>query len=246
MNGQTVWVRLADELRFFASPQHRREEVGVRHDGTATLGHLVESLGVPLPEVGTLLADGEPVTLRQRPRPGARVDVFAVRRPQQVAASRLCFLLDVHFGTLARRLRLLGIDTAYRNDATDDELVDQARREHRVLLTQDRGLLRRRALWAGAYVRGLRPDDQLADVLDRFAPPLRPWTRCTSCNGELSRVSKEDVVAELKPGTRRSYDAFARCDSCGQIYWRGAHARRLDAIVATARQKTSGAPNVQP
>ena len=47
-------------------------------------------------------------------------------------------------------------------DAEDAHLVEQAGRERRVLLTQDRGLLMRRALWAGAYVRGHGADAQSA------------------------------------------------------------------------------------
>jgi uncharacterized protein len=154
-----------------------------------------------------------------------------VRRPQEAPPR---FLLDVHFGTLARRLRLLGVDAAYRNDLGDDALIERAERERRVLLTQDRGLLRRRKLWFGAYVRGARPDEQLRDTLDRFAPPLAPWTRCTACNGTLSPVAKEAIAHELRPGTRRTYDAFARCDDCGRLYWKGAHHRRLAEIVSGA------------
>ena len=92
----------------------------------------------------------------------------AVARPQPVPAAR--FLLDVHLGALARRLRLAGVDTAYANDADDDTLIEQANNERRILLTQDRGLLRRRTPWRGAYVRGTHPDAQLANVLGRFAP----------------------------------------------------------------------------
>jgi Mut7-C RNAse domain len=69
-----------------------------------------------------------------------------------------------------------GVDTAYVNDADDEALIERANTEQRVLLTQDRGLLRRRALCLGAYARGAHPDTELADVLDRFAPPLAPWT----------------------------------------------------------------------
>jgi uncharacterized protein with PIN domain len=228
-------VRLADELWLFVAPRLRRGLVEVRHDGDASLGHVVESLGVPLTEVGVLLTDGEIVAPSHRPAPGSTIEVRPVDRPQRVPHWRWRFVLDVHLGTLARRLRLLGVDTAYRNDADDDELVEQAAAQHRLLLTKDRGLLRRRALWAGAYVRGRRPADQLADVLDRFVPPLTPWTRCTACNGELEHVAKHVVADELAPGTRRCYDDFAKCRSCGQVYWHGAHGRRLQAVVDAAR-----------
>jgi uncharacterized protein with PIN domain len=87
---------------------------------------------------------------------------------------------------------------------------------------------------AGVHVRGSRPDDQLADVLDRFAPPLPAWTRGTACNGGLDPVPLDEVAHRLESGTRRRYRDFARCRSCGRVYWHGAHGRRLDAIVTAA------------
>jgi len=43
------------------------------------------------------------------------------------------------------------------------------------------------------------------------------------------------VAGRLEPGTVRSYDEFAECDSCARVYWRGAHSPRLDAMVAQGR-----------
>ena len=233
-----ISVRVASDLLRFLPAARRQERQTVAHDGTSTVGHIVESLGVPLTEIGPLTVDGEPVGPAHQPAPGTEVSVEAVPRPQPVpldegqTAPR--FLLDVHLGTLARRMRLLGLDTAYHNDMDDPALVVQANEERRVLLTQDRGLLRRRALWFGAYVRGSRPDDQLHDLLERFAPPLAPWTRCTACNGVLVAVDKEEVERDLADGTRRSYDVYGRCTECGQVYWRGAHGGHLEQIVQDA------------
>jgi uncharacterized protein len=232
MGDSCVWLRFDEDLWFFLSPRNRRPEVRVPRDGTSTAGHYVESLGVPLTEVGSLSVGGQGVAASYRPAAGDVVDVHPVARPQQVLVVR--FLLDVHLGTLARRLRLLGVDAAYSNDAGDDELIELAGNQSRVLLTQDRGLLRRRSLWLGAYVRGALPDQQLHDVLERFEPPLSPWTMCTACNGRLAEVSKAEVESVLQPGTRRTYDAFARCTACGRVYWRGAHSRRLDRIISAA------------
>ncbi len=232
MAGQEAELRFADELRMFLAPRHRTGRARVTCDGTSTLGHVIESLGVPLPEAGNLSIDGAPATAASRLTAGQVADIEAIRRPQPLPAAR--FVLDVHLGTLARRLRLLGIDTAYANDRDDDALIAQGGAENRVLLTQDRGLLRRRKLWLGAYVRGADPDEQLNDVLDRFAPPLAPWTRCTVCNGLLAPARKADVEQALQPGTRRTYQEFARCTACGRVYWRGAHSTRLAAIVDRA------------
>jgi uncharacterized protein with PIN domain len=227
-----VRLRVDPELRLFLRRGKHDGVVEVAEDGTATLGHVVQSAGIPLTEVGELRADGEPVAESARAEHGD-VEVRARPRPQPLAGPpRL--LLDVHLGTLARRLRLLGVDTAYRNDAGDDELVEQALREDRLLLTKDRGLLQRRALRRAAYVRGARPDDQLRDVLDRFPLPLAPYTLCPTCGGAVQPVEKQAVVDRLEPGTRRTQEQFGRCAECGRVYWHGAHARRLDELVRRA------------
>lgn len=236
-----IRLRVAPELRLFLPASRRHEWHRLALDGTSSLGHIVESLGIPLTEVGPMTIHGAGVGPAHQPVAGDVVDIAAVPRPQPLH-SEPRFLLDVHLGTLARRLRLLGIDTAYHNDMDDPALVVQANAERRVLLTQDRGLLRRRALWLGAYVRGSRADDQLRDLLDRFAPPLRPWTRCTACNGELAEVAKSEVAQELEAGTRRTYDAYGRCRDCGQVYWRGAHSDHLEEIVRSALRVTSSSP----
>src|SRR4051812_35928537 len=120
----------------------------------ATVGHLVQAAGVPLTEVGHLVLDGTPSGPGARTRPGSLIDVGPVRRPEPVPPGG--FLLDVGLGALARRLRLLGVDAAWSNAADDPDLVARALTEDRVLLTQDRGLLKRRVRPRGAPVRRRR------------------------------------------------------------------------------------------
>ncbi|MFE5286705.1 Mut7-C RNAse domain-containing protein [Nocardia sp. NPDC056611] len=234
MNAGEITVEFAPELRVFVG---QRDRTPVRVDGTSTLGHVVESLGVPLTEVGTVLVDGESVATGHIPRGGEKITVSAVARPQP-CAEPLRFLLDIHLGTLARRLRLLGIDAAYENpDIGDAALASRSAAEQRVLLSRDRGLLRRREIYSGAYVYSHHPAEQLDDILSRFAPRLAPWTRCTSCNGALRPADPATVRDRLPDNTGQSYDTFAECVDCGQTYWKGAHHARLDAIVADALAK---------
>jgi uncharacterized protein with PIN domain len=229
-----ITIDFAPELRLFVAAAQRHGRSAVRIDGVSTLGHIVEALGVPLTEVGGLLVDGRSMRPAHMPADGEAVSVRAVARPQRFDEP-LRFLLDIHLGTLARRLRLLGVDTAYENpDIGDAALATRSAAEHRILLSRDRGLLRRREIFAGAYIYSHRPVEQLDDVLSRFAPPLAPWTRCTACNGPLRVTDKHTLRGQLPNETERTYDAFAQCLDCGRTYWKGAHHARLDAIVTHA------------
>ena len=125
------------------------------------------------------------------------MNIDPVRRPQYVMPAR--FVLDVHLGTVARRMRLVGVDTAYANDADGEALIEEANAGRRVLLTQDRGLLCRRKLWLGAYVRGARPDDQFRDVLDRFAPPLASAGPLKSLRPAWPRVADTTMISAPCP-----------------------------------------------
>jgi uncharacterized protein with PIN domain len=241
VNGPEIHVEFAPGLAVFVASGRRQGPTALTTDGVASLGHVVESTGVPLTEVGALVVNGREVPVSYVPAAGDRVTVRAVERPQQVPGAPLRFLLDVHLGTLARRLRLLGVDTAYEStDIGDPALATRSATERRVLLSRDRGLLHRRELWAGAFVYSTSPDDQLRDILDRFRPSLKPWTRCTACNGPLREATKEQVAHLLAGGTERSYDVFAQCEECERAYWKGAHHQQLEAIVERALAEFSG------
>jgi uncharacterized protein len=145
------------------------------------------------------------------------------------------FVLDVHLGTLARRLRLLGFDCWYRTRADDRELAQVAVDEDRILLTRDRGLLMRREVVHGYCPRSDDPDLQAGEVVDRFGLRTRaaPLTRCVRCNGRLRTVPLAEVAAQVPPRSRAAFDRFARCDACGQVFWPGSHVDDLAGFLAS-------------
>ena len=51
------------------------------------------------------------------------------------------------------------------------------------------------------------------------------------CNGLVESVTSEQVADKLPEGTARYYDVFHRCTSCGQVYWKGAHHQRMQALL---------------
>ena len=232
----TIEVRLYGDLGWFCPDVDRDGVVRVTAGERRSVKDLVESLGVPHVEVGGLLVEGEPAAFDVQVDAGDRVAVYPVGheltpsvqlRPPPPDPPR--FVADVHLGTLARRLRLLGFDTWYDTDADDAQLAQRSVSDDRILLSRDRGLLMRKVVVHGYCPRSSDPDEQLTEVVARFdlAGRTTAFTRCAACNGRLEPVAKQEVLEQLPPATRREHDTFVRCDRCRQVYWPGTH---VDAL----------------
>jgi uncharacterized protein with PIN domain len=137
---------------------------------------------------------------------------------------------------LARRLRLLGFDCLYDRRWDDAELASISADQNRILLTRDRGLLKRAIVTHGICLHSDCPDEQLKEVLARLdlrgAP--RPFSRCALCNGRLEAVAPESVKAEVPVRTYRYVHEYYRCAGCGKVFWKGTHWPRLQRIIRLA------------
>jgi uncharacterized protein with PIN domain len=238
--------RFYEELNDFLPQERRKVDFDYTFDRRASIKDAVEALGVPHTEVELILVNGVSVGFDYILADGDRISVYPVfesldvtplirLRPAPLRTPR--FVLDIHLGTLARYLRLLGFDTLYRNDYDDDELAQTSAVEHRILLTRDRDLLKRKIITHGMFIRSDKPRTQLADIcrrLDLYGS-FRPFSRCTRCNGLLEPVEKSEVIDRLEPKTKLYYDHFLRCANCGQIYWKGSHFGRMEALIEWIR-----------
>lgn len=234
--------RFYEELNDFLPPERRKVAFTHEFSRRASVKDMIEALGVPHPEVELIVANGESVGFDYLVRDGDRIavypmfeslDVSPALRVRGLALRTSRFVLDVHLGTLARYLRLCGFDTLYRNDYGDAELARISAAEHRILLTRDRNLLKRRIVTHGYCVRRDDPRRQLAEVFRRFdlAGAAAPFTRCARCNGLLEDVDKAAVEHRLEPLTRRHYDVFRQCRDCGHVYWRGSHVTSMEGRI---------------
>lgn len=147
------------------------------------------------------------------------------------------FLADAMLGRLARWLRVIGADTLQLPIETPDSLlVQRARADARVLLTRDRHLLRELRPERAWAVQSEVPLEQLAAVIREFAMPRPPelLTRCLLCNSPLLALGPEAAQAAVPPSARGLPGPVRRCPACGRVYWRGSHARRMEAALAAA------------
>ena len=239
-----IIIRVYGPLNDFVPPERRHVAWPYVFEGGASAKDVIEGFGVPHPEVDLIIVNGESVAFEHGVQDADRIAVFprfqsidvsAVTRVRRQLPDPIRFVLDTHLGKLARHLRLAGLDTAYRRDAGDDELAEIACRERRVLLTRDRGLLKRRVVVHGYFVRETEASRQLVEVLARFSPlPLAPLSRCPRCNAELREAPKSAVEARLGERTRRAFAQFRECSGCGRVYWRGSHWAGLGRILGAA------------
>lgn len=238
-----VTVRVYGPLNDFLPPGRQRAAFAHAFEGRESVKDLVEGLGIPHPEIDLILVNGEPVAFDYVVQDANRIAVFprfesvniddvtCVRPPHEA----LRFVLDGHLGKLARYMRLVGLDAECRVDASDDDIAELAVRDGRIVLTRDRGLLKRRVVSHGYWMRATAPRQQLVEVLHHFGPPLAPFTRCLRCNTELREVPKSSVESRLEPRTRQYYQRFHECPGCHRIYWAGSHWHRLTQLVERAR-----------
>jgi len=230
----SVEVRCYEELNGFLPPQLRKRPFPRPLHRGQTVKNLVESLGIPHTEVDLVLVNGQSVDFRHRLADGDRVSVYPVFEALDISTftrvrprplRTVCFVLDVHLGRLARLLRLAGFDSLYANDLDDRGLSRISRREGRILLTRDRGLLMRAEVTHGYCLRSPDPPAQLAEVIARFdlARSLSPFTLCLVCNRLLQALPRRRARELVPPRVARRYRRFRACPACGRVYWRGSH-----------------------
>lgn len=147
------------------------------------------------------------------------------------------FLCDVMIEGLAKHLRCIGIDAAvpHSKKPLSRDLIEQAEREKRVLLTRDAKLLRFEYLIKNQIyrVKSLHKNDQLREVLETFQLKISQdqlMSRCTKCNGKF--IQKPLTTAEaieaakgfqkIPPNCLFNKDReFWQCMDCKKLYWEG-------------------------
>ncbi len=165
-----------------------------------------------------------------------RYDVSPLTRLRPAPLRETRFVADVHLGTLARNLRLLGFDTIWERDLADEVIIDIAARDRRIILTRDKGILKNGRVTHGYWLRATDPSEQLVEVIAALdlAGSIDAYTRCMECNGILEPIGRLEAARTVPLQVFLVYRDFKRCERCGRTYWRGSHFRRLDKVVRSA------------
>ena len=153
------------------------------------------------------------------------------------------FIVDAMLGKLATWLRLTGRDTFYSTKVHDDELLQIALDQNRILLTSD-AILSRRAKEAGAefmLVRGT-VDEEVASVFRKYgiSPEIDPSkSRCTKCNGIMTHINdeeKERIIGLVPDQTYNHYTEFWLCGYCKSVFFQGGQWTNIEEYMTKISQ----------
>ena len=237
-----ITFRCYAELNDFLPRKQRQKQFIHPLKTPVTLGEAIESLRIPLSEVDLVLVNGRPVSMNQRLYEDDYVSVYPtfetldisqLKGDQRSALRVTRFILDAHLGKLAKYLRMLGFDTLYRNDYGDEEIIEIAAKEKRIILTRDKLLLQSKQVSHGYYIRSTEKHDQLREVVQKFDlySQFRSFSRCMTCNTELVQKTSEGIKHLIQQEILNIFDEFFLCPDCENVYWKGSHFTRMESFI---------------
>jgi len=149
------------------------------------------------------------------------------------------FIVDVMLGKLAKWLRILGYDTVYDNQFSDEDLFFKAHQEKRILLTRDKELSQRMNPQYTFFVTELLVQEQVKHVAAKFNLNTKDFifTRCILCNSPISTISKQEVFSKVPEYVFRTTGQFYYCPSCDKIYWPGTHIKQVREILKSLSEE---------
>jgi len=145
------------------------------------------------------------------------------------------FVADCMLGRLAKWLKILGFDVLFFSEAEDKELITISRKEGRVLLTRDTGLIEKTKKQKNRlFVASDKWQEQLVQVLDEFGlwDEVRPNSRCIECNRILKPLPKVRARNLVTPYVLEHAQSFALCPACGRVFWQGTHYGDMEEKIA--------------
>ena len=234
----TIYLRFYEELNDFLPEEKRKKRFIHQYIDRTSVKDLIESLGVPHTEVDLILVNGKSVGFEYLINDGDDISVYPVFESLDISDLQHLrskplrepkFICDVHLGKLARYLRMFGFDVYYKNDLSDEEIVQISLDKRRAILTKDRGLLKRNEVTHGYFVRSTKVEEQVKEVIKRFdlQKAIKEFRRCLECNSELMKIAKEKIAGDLPPKVNQSQEEFYKCPGCKKLYWKGTHHQKM-------------------
>lgn len=227
-------IRFFSELNDFLPEKKKYMQLLIELNRQSSVKDIIESFGIPHTEVELIIIKGISLDFSYIVKNDDFISVYpkfesldirSILKIRKTPLRKIKFVLDQHLGKLSRYLRLYGCDSLYRKDFSDVELAEISSTSNRILLTRDIGLLKRSKVTHGYWIRSSIPREQLIEIIQRFdlKKEYNLFSRCIVCNGTITDVNKEEIIALIPKKIALYYSTFYRCTECKKIYWRGSH-----------------------
>lgn len=247
-NIKNVEFRFYEELNDFLPEERRKVSFNYSFTGRTSVKDMIESLGVPHTEVDMILVNGYSVDFDYIVESGVRISVYPefeslditdIQHLRNKPLRLPAFITDVHLGSLAKYLRMLGIDVLYRNDYSDMEIIETSLKERRVILTKDRELLKNNKITHGYWIRNKSTEEQVKEVILRFdlKNNICVFLRCLECNNILVPIEKAGIEERIPPKVKLHHNKFWYCQYCDKVYWKGTHYEKMSKFIEQLRNE---------
>jgi uncharacterized protein len=156
------------------------------------------------------------------------------------------YIVDSMFGTVAKKLRILGFDTYYDSNLKDEDVIQIGIEQDRTIITADKELFSKTVnKKIPAILLTSRNDlNNVGSILRHDLKDIgfnQTLARCSVCNGELKECPKETIRSKVKEGVFQNYECFFECKNCSKVYWMGTHIdeiklwiRKLNEIIKSS------------
>jgi len=158
-------------------------------------------------------------------------------------ANEPTFFVDAMLGNIAKKLRLMGYDSMYFSDINDDELIQLAKKDERIIISRDGDLIRK-SLKNGIksiLVKNSTEIEQFHDIIKKSNLKIieinGDIARCPNCNSKTQSIDKKNILQKIPIKVLEYNDRFWECKSCNQIFWEGTHIKNLQKFVGELNER---------
>lgn len=243
-----AFFRFYEELNDFLPEEKRKVRFEHEFIDRTSIKDMIESLGVPHSEIDMMLVNSISVDFNYIVQDKDEISVYPVFESLDISNIQHLrnkplrdpkFIADIHLGSLVKYMRMLGFDVLYKNDYTNDEMIESSLQEKRAILTKDREMLKNNRITHGYWIRSSGVEEQVKEIIERFdlKGNIHEFLRCLDCNCILFPIEKTKIEDRLPPKVEESQDKFWYCEHCDKIYWRGTHYEKMRKFIEHLRNE---------
>jgi uncharacterized protein with PIN domain len=162
---------------------------------------------------------------------------------QDKKEEKIKFFVDAMLGNIAKKMRLFGYDTEYFSDIDDQQLINIAEKEDRVIISRDENLIEksRKNGLRHVFITKNNEIEQFQEIINCIKLDVSEISgdtaRCPKCNSLTKQVDRTSIKEKVPQRIFEMNERFWQCIGCNQIYWEGTHIRNLQKFAGKINER---------